>query len=256
MLEQIQEFILFQKSTGLSQKNILKNLSKEKKREKIGWQFLQIAGSSNSIQMAMLIFTVCFAAMLHQTAGQDASPFSSLSTSLTENQNAVVDEHNSLRRQVSPTASNMRKMRWNATIAANAQRWADTCAEAHSQRSDRQINGLICGENLYMSSTPNSWSMATQVWYAEDKDFVYGEGPKTEGAVTGHYTQVVWDHSYELGCAIAYCPDATYQGFYVCQYFEAGNYLNRINTPYKEGIPCGDCPDDCDYGLCTTATLA
>lgn len=41
-----------------------------------------------------------------------------------------------------------------------------------------------------MSSDPNEWSSAVQSWYEERHDFVYGVGPKSPGAVVGHYTQV------------------------------------------------------------------
>lgn len=47
-----------------------------------------------------------------------------------------------------------------------------------------------CGENLFMSSHPTSWSQAIQSWFNEENDFIYGIGPKQKAAVVGHYTQV------------------------------------------------------------------
>lgn len=47
-----------------------------------------------------------------------------------------------------------------------------------------------CGENLFMSSNPRSWSDAIQSLYDEVKDFKYGFGSTRPNAVTGHYTQV------------------------------------------------------------------
>lgn len=41
-----------------------------------------------------------------------------------------------------------------------------------------------------MSSQPTSWSDASQSWYDEERDFIYGVGPKRPDAVIGHYTQV------------------------------------------------------------------
>lgn len=52
------------------------------------------------------------------------------------------------------------------------------------------FSDVDCGENLYMSTAPSSWSDAIQAWYDEVKDFKYGVGATTEGAVIGHYTQV------------------------------------------------------------------
>lgn len=52
------------------------------------------------------------------------------------------------------------------------------------------FSDVDCGENLYMSTAPSSWSDAIQAWYDEVKDFKYGVGATTKGAVIGHYTQV------------------------------------------------------------------
>ena len=41
-----------------------------------------------------------------------------------------------------------------------------------------------------MSSDPTAWSDAIQSWFNEHHDFIYGSGPKSAGAIVGHYTQV------------------------------------------------------------------
>uniref|UniRef100_A0A3Q2DQD9 Cysteine rich secretory protein 3 n=1 Tax=Cyprinodon variegatus TaxID=28743 RepID=A0A3Q2DQD9_CYPVA len=131
-------------------------------------------------------------------------------------QTEIVNKHNTLRRGVNPTASNMMKMSWNKEAAANAQAWAATCSMQHSSSSSREITSG-CGENLYMSSSKNTWSNAIQTWYNEVKDYRYGVG-STNGGVVGHYTQVVWAKSNQVGCAMAYCPNSKYKYFYVCHY--------------------------------------
>ncbi|XP_065256777.1 cysteine-rich venom protein Cau1-like [Emys orbicularis] len=111
---------------------------------------------------------------------------------------------------------------------------------------------ITCGENLYYSSVPKSWSSALQGWFDERDSFTFGVGPTTSNAVTGHYTQMVWYKSYEIGCSFAFCPySALYKHYYVCHYYPAGNVVRSATTPYKKGDPCGDCPDACDNGLCT-----
>uniref|UniRef100_A0A8C6TXF1 ShKT domain-containing protein n=1 Tax=Neogobius melanostomus TaxID=47308 RepID=A0A8C6TXF1_9GOBI len=167
---------------------------------------------------------------------------------LSTEQEEIVNKHNTLRREVKPTASNMLKMSWSSEAAANAQRWADTCSMNHSPDSDRVINTSGCGENLYMASYKNSWSNAIQSWYDEVKDYEYGVGSINEGVI-GHYTQVVWYRSNLIGCAMAYCPNAEYKYFYVCHYCPPGNY--QYTHPYKSGPSCADCPNACDNKLCT-----
>ncbi|NWW52714.1 CRIS protein, partial [Pedionomus torquatus] len=176
--------------------------------------------------------------------------FDALSTKRADQQKEIVDKHNSLRRGVKPTASNMMKMVWSPSAAKNAQKWADQCTLSHSTVNMRTTTAP-CGENLFMSTAPFPWSDAIQAWYDEEKDFKYGTGAKTPDAVVGHYTQVVWHNSYQIGCAIALCPQHKYKYFQVCHYCPAGNLMSSIPRPYKEGAPCGDCPNACENGLCS-----
>ncbi|KFQ40500.1 Cysteine-rich secretory protein 2, partial [Mesitornis unicolor] len=175
-----------------------------------------------------------------------------LLTSKADQQKEIVDKHNTLRRGVKPTASNMMRMEWNPPSAKNAERWASKCSFTHSL-PDMRKTSVVCGENLFMSSSPFSWSNVVQVWYNEEKDFKYGTGAKTKNAVIGHYTQLIWYNSYQVGCAVAYCPKSQFSYFYVCQYCPSGNNAMQIATPYRSGPKCADCPGHCDRGLCTNA---
>uniref|UniRef100_A0A8C4W6P2 Cysteine rich secretory protein 2 n=1 Tax=Gopherus evgoodei TaxID=1825980 RepID=A0A8C4W6P2_9SAUR len=175
----------------------------------------------------------------------------SLSTDNINQQKEIVDKHNALRRQVIPTASNMLRMEWSPAAAKNAKSWANNCTLSHSPPNERRTT-MNCGENLYMSTAPNSWSNAIQTWYNEVGHFMYGNGSTIPNAMIGHYTQVVWYRSYQIGCALAFCgAQKYYKYYYVCHYCPAGNDINLMNTPYKSGPVCGDCPNACDNGLCS-----
>ncbi|XP_053917584.1 cysteine-rich venom protein piscivorin [Cuculus canorus] len=200
--------------------------------------------------MILSVVFLCLAAVLPPSTGKEPEVIGTLSTSKADQQNLIVDKHNALRRGVNPTASNMMKMKWSPQAAKNAQMWVNKCTLSHSPANMRKTT-VQCGENLFMSSAPFSWPDVVQAWYDEEKDFEYGIGAKTPGAVIGHFTQVVWHSSYEVGCAVAFCPNSRYKVFYVCQYCPAGNIVGSIPTPYKKGTPCGDCPSACDNGLCT-----
>ncbi|CAH7221501.1 cysteine-rich secretory protein 1 [Phodopus roborovskii] len=173
-----------------------------------------------------------------------------LSTTRESVQEEIVNKHNELRRKVSPPASDLLKMQWSGDAQVNAQRWANLCTQQHSPQEERTIH-IRCGENLFMASYPASWSEAIQSWFDESNDFVFGSGPKKSGAVIGHYTQLVWNTSYEVACGVAECPDQPLRFYYVCHYCPPGNFLERIHTPYTIGEPCGSCPNDCEDGLCT-----
>uniref|UniRef100_A0A8C0W992 ShKT domain-containing protein n=1 Tax=Castor canadensis TaxID=51338 RepID=A0A8C0W992_CASCN len=141
--------------------------------------------------------------------------------------------HNDLRRMTNPSASNMLKM-------VSCVFSKDYCQSAFSYlKIDFKIGPIFlkysnlfilieiagCGENLFMSSRPESWSDAIQFLYNEVKDFKYGIGNTRANANTFHYTQLVWATSHQLGCALAHCPHQKLPYYYVCQYCPASNIL-------------------------------
>ncbi|XP_048338869.1 serotriflin-like [Sphaerodactylus townsendi] len=175
----------------------------------------------------------------------------SVSTDRPDQQKEITDMHNEIRSTVEPSASNMLKMKWDPIAADNAKLWAQECTFGHSPPEKKHANGILCGENIFMSAALSSWPKAIEAWHSEEKDFKYGTGSAT-GAETGHYTQVVWYKSYMVACAMAKCSHHLYEYFYVCHYCPAGNVMGEnLYKPYKEGDPCGDCPNACDDGLCT-----
>ncbi|XP_064865813.1 cysteine-rich venom protein [Oncorhynchus nerka] len=158
----------------------------------------------------------------------------------------ILNQHNAFRRAVTPTARDMLKMNWSEEAAASAQAWVDTCSMAHGPPSSRMLGDYEMGENLFMSSASKNWTQIVTAWHSEVIDYSYPNG-SINGKSIGHYTQVVWNSSYKVGCGVALCPGSVY--FYGCQYYRAGNY--RGVAPYKEGATCADCPNSCENKLCT-----
>jgi len=50
------------------------------------------------------------------------------------------------------------------------------------------------------------------------------------GATCGHYTQVVWRATQQVGCALGRCPGLAYPNTIVCDYGPGGNVNNQ--KPY------------------------
>ncbi|XP_021108243.1 cysteine-rich secretory protein 3-like isoform X2 [Heterocephalus glaber] len=200
---------------------------------------------------SVILFLVAMLLPSFPVKGNEKRVFAALSTTLPEVQKEIVNKHNELRRAVSPSASDMLKMEWSRAAAKKAQAWADQCQYRHSRKEDRKLN-VGCGENLFMSSAPFSWSSAIQGWYDERRNFIFNVGPKTPDAVIGHYTQVVWYSSSRVGCGIAHCPrNPVFKYYMVCHYCPAGNYVARRYAPYKQGPHCASCPDHCEDRLCS-----
>lgn len=121
-------------------------------------------------------------------------------------------------------------MRWNDDLAFTAQRWADHLASRgafeHAPEKARDPEG----ENLW-AGTRGSYSVEGMVaaWVREKQYFKPGVFP--DNSVTGrvgdvgHYTQLMWRQTRQVGCAIA---SGAREDVLVCRYSEAGNYLGEI----------------------------
>ncbi|KAI0209419.1 Glioma pathogenesis-related protein 1 [Lamellibrachia satsuma] len=167
---------------------------------------------------------------------------------------AALKKHNELRGKVSPSATKMIHMRWNWKLAEMAQEWADGCQYKHGQPKRDKLPFPQIGQNLWVHTGGHDIEAAVQVWYDEVNDYDYNAN--TCNKVCGHYTQVVWANTREVGCGTAYCTKtvgfkdrAAY--YIVCNYGPAGNYVGQ--KPYESGTSCSKCPADhpkCDDKLC------
>ena len=118
---------------------------------------------------------------------------------------------------------------WNASLEQDARRWAERLAHDdrmyHSDRKDRPGEG----ENLW-SGPPGIYGPAEMVgaFLAERKSFKPGVFPdvSTTGkwADVGHYSQVIWPATTQLGCALAHNKARDYL---VCRYSPAGNHYGQ-----------------------------
>ena len=129
-------------------------------------------------------------------------------------------------------------LRWNAELAEVARRWANACVDRepprgmidHSTgRSDAFAGPL--GENLYATTAPVADPVeALRGWADEAKDYDYARNACAPGAMCGHYTQVVWRTTREVGCGVGTCPRLRFRTTLVCNYAPAGNVMGQ--RPY------------------------
>jgi hypothetical protein len=156
-----------------------------------------------------------------------------------------VDAHNDYRQQVNPPAKYMPNMNWSDDLATSASQWAAQCTWAHSQTPG-------VGENLYVTSerTPNinnfNPTNAVTNWGNEMANYNYDTNSCNDNKVCGHYTQMIWANTGDVGCGIQDCPIIKNLSpaaktnpkwpdggtLLVCQYSPPGNYIGQ--KPYQQ----------------------
>ena len=112
---------------------------------------------------------------------------------------------------------------WNEEVAAYARQWAETLASQNAMRHRGQNR---YGENIYYKSGGSfDADMPVDAWYAEVKDYNFNR--QGFSYKTGHFTQVVWKGSTELGCGMARSSSGAV--YVVCNYSPPGNYMGRFD---------------------------
>ena len=154
-----------------------------------------------------------------------AAPTLMGATDLTSNfEMRVLAAHNRERQ-----AMGVGPLQWNPALAIDARHWADHLSSTggfeHAPERVREPEG----ENLW-AGTRGYYGVEAMVdgWVREKRYFQYGRFPNNSitGRVAdvGHYTQLVWRQTRQVGCAMA---TGAKEDVLVCRYSEAGNYFGE-----------------------------
>ena len=118
---------------------------------------------------------------------------------------------------------------WNQHLEREAREWAEHLSRRGTiyHADDRTRNGT--GENLWMG-TSGGWEVEGMVgmFLDERRHYRHARFPDVSRtgnwADVGHYTQIVWRDTREVGCAVA---SARGNDVLVCRYYPAGNVMGR-----------------------------
>jgi uncharacterized protein YkwD len=136
----------------------------------------------------------------------------------------VLAEHNRERDR-----TGIPRLAWSHRLERDAQAWAQTLArEGWLRHASRSENGGA-GENLWMGSA-GYFAAEEMVAAFTNERHHYRHGTFPDVSRTGnwqdvgHYTQVVWRGTREVGCALA---RGARDDFLVCRYWPAGNWMGQ-----------------------------
>ncbi|XP_019054409.1 PREDICTED: pathogenesis-related protein PRB1-3-like [Nelumbo nucifera] len=112
---------------------------------------------------------------------------------------------------------------WDKKLARFARRFAaervKDCLMIHS-------NNTELGENIFWGGTA-VWTAVDVVryWVNECMNYDSVTNQCHEGSLCGHYTQIVWRNSTQLGCALRHCDNGGM--FAICNYYPSGNFVGE-----------------------------
>jgi uncharacterized protein YkwD len=180
-------------------------------------------------------------------AATPAGPFPTLNTA---QQQDLLAKHNAAR-----TAVGVGALTWDATLASDAQAWADHLGRDLNGKLEH-AQGTGQGENLYWNSNAGTApSAAVDSWVAERPNYAAAANKTDYNSTTnpaakgfGHWTQVVWKNTTKVGCGTA---TGAFGAVTACRYAPPGNFQGQLpypgadkatpTTPEKPAVNEADC---------------
>lgn len=133
----------------------------------------------------------------------------------------MVRAHNELRFH-----HNVPSLKWSPALSKDAQAWAEKLSRndelRHASREERKFKG----ENICRMSAHYDATDAVRIWYSEINGYKYDSPGFSYD--TGHFTQIVWRDTAEVGVGTCKSRDGRLT-YFVARYHPAGNVLKRFN---------------------------
>ncbi|CDR47647.1 CYFA0S35e00716g1_1 [Cyberlindnera fabianii] len=155
------------------------------------------------------------------------------SSGLTPVEQAILDRHNEYRAR-----HGVPNLTWNSELSAYAQSYIDELSTTSTSACSGTLvhsprTGLNYGENLaYGNISP---TQGVDLWYNENVYYNYDDPENSSGDFEsyGHFTQLVWKDTTQLGCVVQSCPSNRI--YLICEYYTAGNIFlggNNVDRWY------------------------
>ncbi|XP_065075546.1 antigen 5 like allergen Cul n 1-like [Ochlerotatus camptorhynchus] len=182
----------------------------------------------------------------------------------------IINEHNLLRSSVASgkldgfsSASRMSSLAWNDELQSVATSNARRCQFEHDACRNTRVF-RFSGQNLAMRSLQGRRIRVrlrkllrefVQVWFDEhqhaNQSMIDAYPEDHSGPDVGHFTQMVSDRTWAVGCGMTRFTDREATHYYlVCNY----SFANIVHQPvYVKGKPCSRCQRKCSRkypGLC------
>jgi pathogenesis-related protein 1 len=178
--------------------------------------------------MLKSIVLFCSFICIHVAYAQEKIAYTGSNISAKDAQE-LLSHHNKVRKDVGT-----KPLIWSAQLAKYAQEWANHLATENNCKMVHRIapgqDEKVYGENIFWGSDGKYFKPidASVEWYSEIKMYNYTKVTEKNWEPTGHYTQMIWDNTKEVGVGVSICPNGGI--IIVANYYPAGNYLRQY--PY------------------------
>ncbi|KAI0169996.1 PR-1-like protein [Hypoxylon sp. FL1284] len=132
------------------------------------------------------------------------------------------------------TNYNASSVRWNSTLESFATTYLRSSRKRDGATCDMKHSGGPYGENLALGCSDAG--SCVDAWASEVAAYDYDDPGFAED--TGHFTQLVWHDTTDVGCGAKLCPGNG--GWYLaCEYWPRGNvegaYADQVGRPEGAG---------------------
>jgi len=137
----------------------------------------------------------------------------------------MLSQHNAKRALHKDTDS----LSWSSNLENIAQAYADS----YDCSGTLTHSGKPYGENLALGYPLYDGETGIAAWYDEIKNYDFSDPGFSDD--TGHFTQVVWKDTTQVGCGYKQCSNEW--GIYlVCNYLAQGNIIGEFSSNVEELI--------------------
>jgi pathogenesis-related protein 1 len=182
--------------------------------------------SDCGIALAVAMATLLAPLAAHAPSSSPTPPQSARGPITRAEADEIVRAHNAWRKRAGALS-----IRWAADLATQAQNHArrlasEGCVIEHGMLPDDVGENLFRANPLRAKGRENellvvSPAQVVDAWGAESVDYSPASDSCAPNRQCGHYTQIVWPSTEEVGCGMAVCPSLGQ--VWVCRYRPRGN---------------------------------
>ena len=141
-----------------------------------------------------------------------------------EEMSGMTEAHNVIRRAHGIEAD----LVWDEELAEVSLEWLQHLEINNDCRMEHNWDSPL-GENLMWATYYMDAESVVNGWASEEAFYDYESNSCQPGEMCGHYTQIVWESTERVGCAMITCKDDT-EHMWMCNYDPPGNIVG--SKPY------------------------